>query len=126
MHGITKLMDLSQEEFRSHYLGARHSATASLEQELVRSGVKREVSSVPESSSSSSVDWSGVLTTPVKDQVRHSLTHSLTHSISVQLLTITQSLLLKHFHPHSYSLTPLLPYSLIPLLTHSLTHSLTH
>mmetsp|Transcript_3725 Transcript_3725/g.6335 ORF Transcript_3725/g.6335 Transcript_3725/m.6335 type:complete len:335 (+) Transcript_3725:44-1048(+) len=61
VHGISRFMDLSQEEFRSNYLGARRPTDED------RSGLKTVLSSVP-SAASSSVDWSGVLTTPVKDQ----------------------------------------------------------
>lgn len=65
VHGINRLMDLSQQEFRDNYLGSGRSP-----REEDKSGLKSVRTTVPPSGSSSSVDWSGVYTTPVKDQVR--------------------------------------------------------
>jgi C1A family cysteine protease len=61
VHGITKFSDLSQEEFEAMYLGAMP--------ELKR-GVSagNNVNNVEYTGSQSSVDWSGIYTTPVKDQ----------------------------------------------------------
>ena len=57
LHGITKFSDLSQEEFRQRYLGARPS----------KRGADNVVDDVP-AASTSAQDWTGIYTTPVKDQ----------------------------------------------------------
>lgn len=62
VHGISRFMDLSQEEFATNYLGSRSTSRPE------DSALKRVVSEVPADGKGSSVDWSGVLTTPVKDQ----------------------------------------------------------
>lgn len=59
IHGITKFADLSQEEFAKKFL----TADISMKSKTVEYG---EVP--PYTGTQSSVDWSGVLTTPVKDQ----------------------------------------------------------
>lgn len=63
IHGITKFSDLSQEEFRSQFLTGKSSAG-------VQSPIKHVVDFVPAPNVTASglVDWSGVYTTPVKDQ----------------------------------------------------------
>lgn len=63
MHGITKFMDLTQQEFSAQYLGSSRPATSSGDLRSVRSSVQAS------DSAATSVDWAGVLTTPVKDQV---------------------------------------------------------
>jgi C1A family cysteine protease len=60
VHGISRFMDLSQQEFKNNFLGSKR-------QEEDKSNLKTVRTSVP-ASASSSVDWSGKLTTPVKDQ----------------------------------------------------------
>ena len=57
IHGITRFSDLSQAEFESRFL------TADVSMKTKQVGVE-----VPSTTTSSSKDWSGVLTTPVKDQ----------------------------------------------------------
>jgi len=57
VHGVTKFFDLSQSEFESKYL----KADVSMKQ-------KAEVAEVSAQLTTSVVDWSGVLTTPVKNQ----------------------------------------------------------
>ena len=64
VHGINRFMDLTQQEFKDGYLGAKRP------DEEDKSDLKTVRTAVAASASSSSVDWSGVLTTPVKDQVR--------------------------------------------------------
>jgi C1A family cysteine protease len=59
IHDINQFADLSQEEFASRYLQARPSMKTS-------SATVAEVP--PYTGSSSSVDWTGVYTTPVKNQ----------------------------------------------------------
>lgn len=63
IHGITKFSDLSQAEFESRYL------TADL-----RMKTKREDTGMtgnkPVKADAGLVDWTGIYTTPVKDQVR--------------------------------------------------------
>lgn len=61
VHGITKFSDLSQAEFESRYL------TADVSMKPTRSEIGSE-SIKPQVAQTGSVDWSGVLTTPVKDQ----------------------------------------------------------
>jgi hypothetical protein len=64
VHGINRFMDLSQEEFRANYLGSK------LPEEEDKSGLKSVRTSVTAGAGAKTeVDWSGVLTTPVKDQV---------------------------------------------------------
>lgn len=64
VHGITFLMDLSEEEFKNNYLGS-HSPQPKNEGE----DMKKVITEVPKAGDAgSSVDWSGVYTTPVKDQ----------------------------------------------------------
>jgi C1A family cysteine protease len=60
IHGITKFSDLTAEEFRTRFLGSDRRLKTK----------QAEVASVPPlaAGAASSVDWSGVLTTPVKDQ----------------------------------------------------------
>jgi len=59
IHGITKYMDLTQEEFSSRYLKSKPS---------MRSSTHKFVEVPRYTGVSASVDWSGKLTTPVKDQ----------------------------------------------------------
>ena len=61
VHGISRFMDLSQQEFEENLLGAKRSTQDKSDLKAVRTSV--------EASASTSVDWSGKLTTPVKDQV---------------------------------------------------------
>jgi C1A family cysteine protease len=63
VHGISRFMDLSAQEFKDNYLGSKK-----FDKEEYKSDLKSVRTSVSSSSKSSSVDWSGVLTTPVKDQ----------------------------------------------------------
>ena len=60
LHGITKFSDLSAEEFRTRYLGSDVRLKDGSEAKIVES--------VESTTSKTSVDWSGKLTTPVKDQ----------------------------------------------------------
>jgi len=62
VHGITKFFDLSQAEFESHYLTA-DPKMASSPSERIYDTTERSVDMT-----ASLVDWSGKLTTPVKDQ----------------------------------------------------------
>jgi C1A family cysteine protease len=58
-HGLTKFSDMSQEEFASKYLNAKPNPN--------RASFKvAEITTAPKGTEV--VDWSGVLTTPVKDQ----------------------------------------------------------
>mmetsp|Transcript_27708 Transcript_27708/g.61126 ORF Transcript_27708/g.61126 Transcript_27708/m.61126 type:complete len:335 (+) Transcript_27708:34-1038(+) len=59
VHGITKFSDLSAEEFKARFLGSDIR---------LKVGAPEVLETVENTSGSSSVDWSGVLTTPVKDQ----------------------------------------------------------
>lgn len=59
VHGITRFSDLSAEEFRSRFLGS---------DVRLKSEAPEVLESVENTSGKSSVDWSGKLTTPVKDQ----------------------------------------------------------
>merc|ERR1711939_948256 len=61
VHGITKFSDLSQQEFEAMYLGAMPE---------LKKGVSagNNVNHVEYTGSQSSVDWTGIYTTPVKDQ----------------------------------------------------------
>jgi len=61
VHGITRFADLTQEEFRDQFLTGKSSADS-------KSGLKSHVDHVPAVNSTGLVDWSGVYTTPVKDQ----------------------------------------------------------
>ena len=61
VHGITKLSDLSQSEFSAHYLTADASMKSGKAQVMKISGEVDMAAGL--------VDWSGKLTTPVKDQV---------------------------------------------------------
>lgn len=61
VHGINRFMDLTQQEFKDNYLGAKRTQED-------KSGLKKVRTSVA-AASATSVDWAGVLTTPVKDQV---------------------------------------------------------
>ena len=65
VHGISRFMDLSQQEFSDNYLGARRPTDTKASDSLktVRTSVGVTAGA------GSSVDWAGVLTTPVKDQV---------------------------------------------------------
>jgi C1A family cysteine protease len=59
IHGITKFSDLSADEFRNKMLGS----------DVTMKSNKREFAEVPPyTGTASAVDWSGKLTTPVKDQ----------------------------------------------------------
>eukprot|EP01036_Dinobryon_divergens_P022598 gene22598-30866_t len=62
VHGITKFSDLSQDEFAAHYLTA--------DEKLKSAAADREYVTIDRQPDMSSglVDWSGKLTTPVKDQ----------------------------------------------------------
>jgi hypothetical protein len=60
VHGITKYADLSQSEFESRYL----TADPSMKKELGK------VAATQEAAISGAKDWTGILTTAVKDQVR--------------------------------------------------------
>ena len=60
-HGLTRFSDLSQEEFAATYLQGRSSSDS-------KSALKSVMDSVPAVNGTGAVDWSGVLTTPVKDQ----------------------------------------------------------
>jgi C1A family cysteine protease len=60
MHGITKFSDLSQAEFEAYFLTAQSDNTPS---EAILDTTERTVDTT-----ASLVDWSGKLTTPVKDQ----------------------------------------------------------
>lgn len=65
VHGINRFMDLTQQEFKDNYLGSKP-----VPNEEDKSGLKTVRTSVAAASgSSTSVDWTGTLTTPVKDQV---------------------------------------------------------
>ena len=58
IHGITKFADMTESEFKTKFLGYRPSTTRS-----------KNIASVPKyKGSSSSVDWTGIYTTAVKDQ----------------------------------------------------------
>jgi len=61
VHGITKFSDMSQEEFRSKFL--RRSAFSN-----ANSAATTVVDYIAPVNATGLVDWSGVLTTPVKDQ----------------------------------------------------------
>lgn len=61
VHGITKFSDLSQAEFESRYL------TADLRQKVANPTVMAALDAPK--ADAGLVDWSGVYTTPVKDQV---------------------------------------------------------
>lgn len=63
MHGITKFADLSQEEFKARFLQAKSSAAS-------ESSLRTIVDYVapPSVNATGLVDWTGVYTTPVKDQ----------------------------------------------------------
>lgn len=63
VHGITKFTDLSQEEFKSMFLTAKSSAASTSSLRSIVEHVE-----APVNATSSLVDWSGVYTTPVKDQ----------------------------------------------------------
>lgn len=58
IHGITKFSDLSQEEFASKYLGSKPNPA----------GMKVRAPDAAPSATAGLVDWTGVLTTPVKNQ----------------------------------------------------------
>jgi C1A family cysteine protease len=58
-HGITQFADMTDEEFASRYLQARPS---------MKEGSANVVEVAPYTGSGSSKDWTGTLTTPVKDQ----------------------------------------------------------
>lgn len=67
-HGITKFSDLSQSEFAAKYLRADLSMKSPVAQrENVVSNLK------PPSATAGLVDWTGIYTTPVKNQVRRNL-----------------------------------------------------
>mmetsp|Transcript_7399 Transcript_7399/g.10994 ORF Transcript_7399/g.10994 Transcript_7399/m.10994 type:complete len:333 (+) Transcript_7399:106-1104(+) len=59
-HGITIFSDLTQEEFSNGYLGSKRGSAP-------KSDIKKVVTSV-EAAKGDNVDWTGVYTTPVKDQ----------------------------------------------------------
>lgn len=60
VHGITKFSDLSQDEFKSRYLTA--------DVKMKRTDKPTVTISTPPSATAGLVDWSGIYTTPVKDQ----------------------------------------------------------
>ena len=62
LHGITKFTDISTEEFKQRYLGV--DITKPMKNE---NAIRVELNKVP-ADGAGLVDWSGVLTTPVKDQ----------------------------------------------------------
>lgn len=61
IHGITKFSDLSQDEFKASFLNAKSSADS-------KSPIKTVVDYVEAYNGTSAVDWTGMYTTPVKDQ----------------------------------------------------------
>jgi len=61
IHGITRFSDLSQDEFKTRYLNAKSSADS-------KSTLKNVVDHVDAVNGTSAVDWTGIYTTPVKDQ----------------------------------------------------------
>jgi C1A family cysteine protease len=61
VHGITRFSDLTQDEFRTRFLTGKSSADSKSEH-------KRQMDNVAAVNATGVVDWSGVLTTPVKDQ----------------------------------------------------------
>lgn len=61
VHGITRFSDMSQEEFKAGYLTAKSSADS-------KSSLKSVVDYVEGVNGTSTVDWTGIYTTPVKDQ----------------------------------------------------------
>ena len=63
IHGITRFSDLSQAEFESRYLTADVRMKKSSNVDTGMTGRK------PVQADAALVDWSGVYTTPVKDQV---------------------------------------------------------
>jgi C1A family cysteine protease len=63
IHGINKFSDLSQEEFRDRLLGSIPDRSAH-----AGKAVLTDADIEPYHGASSLVDWSGVFTTPVKDQ----------------------------------------------------------
>lgn len=64
-HGITIFADISNDEFKSAYLGYKASdeSTARKRKLAAPASIKRRTASTP-----TAVDWSGILTTEVKDQ----------------------------------------------------------
>jgi hypothetical protein len=60
VHGITKFMDLSPEEFAGEFLSAKKNGTPSNASKAPR---------LPTPTSTISKDWTGILTTPVKNQM---------------------------------------------------------
>lgn len=58
IHGINKFSDMSQDEFRRTFLGSVAN----------KRGSDNVVTEIPSTTSSTSADWTGVYTTPVKDQ----------------------------------------------------------
>ena len=65
VHGITQFSDITQEEFAARYLTAKSSAASTSALRTVVDHVENTYNGT-----ASLVDWSGVYTTPVKDQVR--------------------------------------------------------
>jgi len=59
VHGITKFADISQTDFENKYNQARKPS--------LRTNANR-LNSVPKSTSGTYIDWTGIYTTPVKDQ----------------------------------------------------------
>lgn len=60
VHGVTKFFDLSSDEFKAHFLTAHP--------EMKSQNPKKVTMDKPPSTTSGLVDWSGVYTTPVKNQ----------------------------------------------------------
>jgi len=63
VHGITKFADLSQDEFETHFLGSRSPIRPTADDPL-----KTTVCTVSKTGTATEVDWSGKLTTAVKNQ----------------------------------------------------------
>jgi len=63
-HGITQFADMSQDEFKKTHL----TATSNSEKQASADGFHKVLDKVEYTGRLNSVDWSGVYTTPVKDQ----------------------------------------------------------
>ena len=64
VYGVTSLSDLSQDEFKSKYLGGKPSDDGDCSSRKLTKAAPR----VKYTGTETSVDWSGIYTTPVKDQ----------------------------------------------------------